>query len=346
MLAELIAHLARAADVEEVATILARDAKWLIPNHRCTLLLLEGSGLPQDTWRVFPGGAVGAAGRRGALSGPIGLALRRGLSVVLADAPDELSASTAEDPSPFVAGARSIMVLPLAAGGEPFGTINFSATEPGLYARAAVADRTLLQANVAAVVQNARQAAQLRQLSELKSTLMAGVAHDYKNPLALIAGCAELLLLRDPDSALRHRMLSVIRKEALRLNTLAMNGEQVGITRVLMNLIGNAVKYSPAGGQVRISVRASADRREVSVAVADQGIGIAPEALPTLFQPFQRSVAAVQSGIEGTGLGLAICLGIVEAHRGRLWAESAGLHRGSTFYLALPTVAGEPGAQR
>jgi PAS domain S-box-containing protein len=103
--------------------------------------------------------------------------------------------------------------------------------------------------------------------------------------------------------------------------------------QVLQNLLSNAIKYSPAGGDIVVRVEAAG--REARVAVHDQGIGLAPEALPNLFGRFYR--AGIVSGtIQGLGLGLYISKELVEAHGGRLWAESNGPGQGSTFYLALP----------
>ena len=72
------------------------------------------------------------------------------------------------------------------------------------------------------------------------------------------------------------------------------------------------------------------------VAVADTGLGIPPEALATIFQPFERGAQARQAGIPGSGLGLSIGQEIAQAHGGRLWAESPGPGQGATFYVVLP----------
>jgi signal transduction histidine kinase len=106
--------------------------------------------------------------------------------------------------------------------------------------------------------------------------------------------------------------------------------------QVFQNLLSNAIKYSPAGGD--IVVRVEAVGREARVAVRDRGIGLAPEALPNLFGRFYR--AGIMSGtIQGLGLGLYISKELVEAHGGRLWAESRGPDQGSTFHVALPLDA-------
>src|SRR5262249_16564328 len=99
------------------------------------------------------------------------------------------------------------------------------------------------------------------------------------------------------------------------------------IHQVLANLLSNARKYSPPGGAGVVS--AGAADGAVEVAVRDQGLGIPPEVLPRLFESFYRIDSPDRRAIGGTGLGLAICRRIVEAHGGRIWAESEGLGRGS-----------------
>ena len=74
----------------------------------------------------------------------------------------------------------------------------------------------------------------------------------------------------------------------------------------------------------------------VKLSVADHGIGVAEDELPSLFTRYGRTASAVTAGIEGHGLGLFLCKGIVEAHGGRIWAESGGPGRGSVFTLVLP----------
>lgn len=107
------------------------------------------------------------------------------------------------------------------------------------------------------------------------------------------------------------------------------------IQQVLANLIGNAVAYSPVGGEVRIEAEPLGD--EVLFSVEDDGPGIAEADLPHLFEPFWR---AEQGGRRGSGLGLPISRGIVAAHGGRIWATSE-LGSGSRFTFTLP-VAGAP----
>lgn len=106
-----------------------------------------------------------------------------------------------------------------------------------------------------------------------------------------------------------------------------------GLDRVFVNLIGNAIKYTPSGGTVTVSVR-RADGR-VQIEVADTGIGIPDEALPHLFDEFYRASNARATEAVGTGLGLTIVRDLVEAYGGRIEVESA-VGEGSVFTVTFP----------
>ena len=113
------------------------------------------------------------------------------------------------------------------------------------------------------------------------------------------------------------------------------------LRQALVNLVGNAVKYTPADG--RVSVEASVTSGEparVRVSVADSGIGIPARDLPRIFDKFYRVKNAATRDIPGTGLGLAITKSIIDAHGGRIWAESVE-GAGTTFVFELPLEPGE-----
>ncbi|SHN42121.1 ATP-binding protein [Cryptosporangium aurantiacum] len=121
---------------------------------------------------------------------------------------------------------------------------------------------------------------------------------------------------------------------------LAVNGDARQLERVLLNLVGNAVKFTPAGGTVRVVARPErADR--VIVEITDTGIGIPVSDQERLFQPFQRASNAVASAIQGTGLGLAIARSIVERHGGEVTLRSAA-GEGTMLTLVLPRAVGAP----
>jgi signal transduction histidine kinase len=117
------------------------------------------------------------------------------------------------------------------------------------------------------------------------------------------------------------------------------------VHQVLFNLLDNAVRFTPSGG--RVTVRASRINGVVDVTVADTGPGIAPEHLPRLFERFYRVDSARSRDEGGTGIGLAIARSVVEAHGGRIWAESEP-GKGSTFTFQLPvaTEANGPETRR
>jgi histidine kinase len=110
------------------------------------------------------------------------------------------------------------------------------------------------------------------------------------------------------------------------------DGDRIG--QVLLNLVGNALQYTPAGGQVRVT--AHRQGAEAHIAVTDSGIGIAGEHLPLLFTRFYRVDKSRSRAGGGSGIGLTIAKHLVEAHGGRIWAESPGPGQGSTFTFTLP----------
>jgi signal transduction histidine kinase len=117
------------------------------------------------------------------------------------------------------------------------------------------------------------------------------------------------------------------------------------VHQVLFNLLDNAVRFTPSGG--RVTVRASRTNGVVDVTVADTGPGIAPEHLPRLFERFYRVDSARSRDEGGTGIGLAIARSVVEAHGGRIWAESEpGKGSMFTFQLPVATEANGPETRR
>ena len=123
------------------------------------------------------------------------------------------------------------------------------------------------------------------------------------------------------------------------LPPVAADGQRV--VQVLANLLSNASKYSPRSSTIMVT--ASQQDSRVAVSVADEGRGVSAKEMPQLFRKFLRiNGADGRPEVGGEGLGLAICKGIVEAHGGRIWAESDGLGLGTRFTFTIP-VAGEDG---
>lgn len=113
----------------------------------------------------------------------------------------------------------------------------------------------------------------------------------------------------------------------------SVRGDEERLGQLLLNLLHNAIKFSPDGGDVVVRVRA--EPKEVRLEVQDAGVGIPAQDLDRIFERFYKVDRARQRGTGGTGLGLAIARHLVERHGGRIWAESEE-GKGSTFVVALP----------
>ena len=161
------------------------------------------------------------------------------------------------------------------------------------------------------------------------------------------AGRMELALADFDLPAVVENVLILMRERAARRGvTLArvvderlatIRADERKVKQVLLNLLSNALKFTPEGG--RIDVRASLRNDAVEIAVTDTGIGIAPEDHEAVFEEF-RQVGTASHSVEGTGLGLALSRKFVTLHGGRIWVESAVGH-GATFTLTLP-LGGPP----
>lgn len=117
-------------------------------------------------------------------------------------------------------------------------------------------------------------------------------------------------------------------------DTLNVRADHDRIMQVLFNLLGNALQYTPEGGLVVLEARLAGS--DAKVTVTDTGIGIEPDKLPLVFDRFFRVDSSRARTIGGSGLGLTIAKYLVEAHGGRIWAESDGLGKGSSFHFTLP----------
>jgi signal transduction histidine kinase len=102
--------------------------------------------------------------------------------------------------------------------------------------------------------------------------------------------------------------------------------------QIIANLVDNSIKYTPQG---EVKVNLALVSGKILFSVKDNGIGIAPEVLPKLFMKFSRATNGSRQNIHGTGLGLFVAKEIVSAHRGRIWAESVGEGKGSSFFVEV-----------
>ena len=116
-----------------------------------------------------------------------------------------------------------------------------------------------------------------------------------------------------------------------------VNGDMEKIRQVVMNFVDNAIKYTKEGN-ITVKLEKNVEIKKIVFSVTDSGMGIAPEVKKTLFAKFARGEGG-KVDATGTGLGLYLAKQIIEAHKGRVWAESEGVGKGSTFFLELDEVA-------
>ena len=115
----------------------------------------------------------------------------------------------------------------------------------------------------------------------------------------------------------------------------ALRANPIRLRQVFDNVVGNAIKYSPANSEIQISIHA--EENQVILKVTDHGPGIPASDQPRIFDKFYRATN-ISSEVEGSGLGLAIVKNIVENHQGRIWVEST-VGKGSSFFIVLPVNA-------
>lgn len=229
----------------------------------------------------------------------------------------------------------------------------------------------------------------LKKTDQLKTELVQTVSHDLKQPLSIMGGYVELMMMQNKldaagesygrmiqrsvshmrqliddlldlakiesgvalelaplplkgviDESIEAIALNAENKETKVANEIAddlplVAGDHARLTQIFTNLVGNAVKYSPAKSTVR--VWAEGGDEIIRIAVRDNGIGISPEDQARIFDRFYRVRRAETKDIEGTGLGLAIVKRLVEAHGGQIGIESR-LGEGTTFYVSLPVA--------
>lgn len=132
-----------------------------------------------------------------------------------------------------------------------------------------------------------------------------------------------------PQAEMKHLELILTSPEKYR-----MLFDKVRVGQVMGNLLSNSIKYTDAG-KIEVNISFSNQENQAIVAIKDSGVGIAREDLPHLFSKFKQ-LKSYDRSRKGTGLGLVVSRGIVEAHGGKIWAESAGENLGSTFYFSIP----------
>ena len=175
---------------------------------------------------------------------------------------------------------------------------------------------------------------QLRLIEELldlsrAATGQLGVSPTLVNLRSILQNVADAA---SPTASDRNIELSAI----LPTEDATVCGDGIRLQQVFGNLVGNAIKFTPAGGRVAITLEHS--DRQARIEVADTGIGIDPASLPTIFEPFWQADPSTEGSRGGLGLGLAIVRRLVQLHGGTIEAHSAGLCHGTQMIVSLPVV--------
>ncbi|MFO8101977.1 MAG: ATP-binding protein [Dehalococcoidia bacterium] len=171
-----------------------------------------------------------------------------------------------------------------------------------------------------------RMTQMVRELAEL-SRIETGQMELQLAPLDINSVVEECISRLEPQ--IDRKQINLVR--SLGQDLPGVRAENERIQQVLTNLLHNAIKFTPGGGEIRVSTVPEDDG--VVVSIADNGVGISPDDLPHVFERFYKADKARSS--EGTGLGLAIAKHLVQVHGGRIWAES-GPEPGTTFSFKLP----------
>ncbi|HEX6199225.1 MAG TPA: hybrid sensor histidine kinase/response regulator [Thermoanaerobaculia bacterium] len=211
---------------------------------------------------------------------------------------------------------------PLAAISTAVTLLREAATTPGSRERQA----TLIQRQVRHLARMVDDLLDLSRLSLGKITLRSEAVELHR----VVRAAVETIDLAGMNG--RHELSVSLAEEPLRVV-----GDPIRLEQVVMNLLQNALKYTPEGGHVELVLERRGPHAEIRV--RDDGVGIPPEELPGIFDPFTQGGHGT-SGSEGLGVGLYLTRHLVELHRGRIEAASGGRGRGAEFTVLLPIASG------
>jgi signal transduction histidine kinase len=191
---------------------------------------------------------------------------------------------------------------------------------------------------------NASVTVQGLQAIERNARLQAQLVDDLLDLSRITMGKVELVctpvdlneIVRRALETVQYRLTSQNLALQLDLTTehLLINGDPTRLEQVAWNLLSNAAKFTPAGGSITVRTRLVAN--ECQLEVIDTGIGIDPDILPQLFQPFKQGDSSITRRHGGLGIGLAIAHSLVQMHKGKIAATSAGVDQGAQFRVTLP----------
>ena len=185
---------------------------------------------------------------------------------------------------------------------------------------------------------------QLRHLTQLVDDLL-DVARVTSGKIALklvpvdLAGLTRAMVEEMEKASRERRLLVELRVPDERL---VVMGDPVRLEQIFNNLLTNALKYTPAHGRIDVSV--GREGEEAVLRVADTGVGIGPDMLPTIFEPFTQAARTLDRSQGGIGLGLSVVRGLARLHGGEVAVKSEGLGRGSEFVVRLPLASVDVGA--
>jgi K+-sensing histidine kinase KdpD len=350
-------------NLEEVLNLIAQSAAEAMQVKACTIRLLDESSQIVDTVAAY------GLSEQFLTKGPIDVQKSLHTYQTLSGQPTIISDTSKDNRLQYPAEARaeginSMLCVPLLIRGKAEGVICVYSIEPA-YQALEMADRAKsdfvqmvtheLRSPLSAVQSMLRvleegyvgpitsRQQDLIQRSKRRVSFLLALVNDL---LDLAVGKVEQLkgekkevILNEMIAKVTELMQTSAEEKGLELEVeiaqepLALVGIEDGLERVFMNLVSNAVKYTPAGGSV--AVRAWSENDQIKVEVSDTGIGIPEEALPRIFNEFYRAKNAKAVEMEGTGLGLAIAKDVVEQHGGQISVESV-VGEGSIFYVTLP----------